>query len=53
MWNLRNKTNKLNKTETKLQIQRTYRQLPEGGEVEGGKKQLKEIKRYKFQQENK
>ena len=45
MWNLKNKTNK-HKIKTELQIQKTNRWLPEM--VWGGKKQMREIERYKF-----
>ena len=48
MWNLKNKTNKHNKTETELQIQRTNTWLPEWRGAGGGEKYVREIKRYKL-----
>ena len=40
--------NKHNKTETDSKIQRTNRWLPDGRGMGAGKKQVREIKRYKL-----
>ena len=46
MWNLKNKTNKHNKTET--DSQRTKRWLPEGRDQKGWVKQRREMKRHRL-----
>ena len=48
MWNLKNKTNKQNKTKSDSKIQRTNRWLPDRRQVGEWEKWVKGIKRYKL-----